>query len=103
MAGNPTEAIEDYTRAIDLEPLFAYAYYTRGLAYKKSELYELALEDYNSTIKIQSGFAMAYNNRGYLYHVHLGDKEMGCMDWQKACELGLCKNLELARANSNCE
>lgn len=103
MSGNPNEAIEDYTRAIDLEPSFAYAYYTRGLAYKKAELFELALEDYTRAIKLEEGFAMAYNNRGFLYLVNLGDIESGCADWQRACELGLCKNIEMARTNADCE
>ena len=103
MSGNPSEAIEDYTRAIDLEPGFAYAYYTRGLAYKKAELYELALEDYTRAIKLEDSFAMAYNNRGFLYLVNLGDISSGCADWQRACELGLCKNLEMARTNNDCE
>ena len=102
MAGNPAEAIEDYTRAIELDPLFAYAFYTRGLAHKKAELFELALDDYTRAIELEEGFAMAYNNRGFLYIVHFEDKESGCNDWQSACELGLCTNLEMAKENGDC-
>ncbi len=103
MAGNPTEAIEDYTRAIDIDPKFAYAYYIRGLAYKKAELFDLALKDYNRAIKLEKGFAMAYNNRGFLHLVTFEDKAKGCKDWQKACELGLCTNYEMAKENNDCE
>ncbi len=103
MSGNPTEAIEDYTRAIDIDPKFAYAYYTRGLAYKKAELFDLALDDYNRAIELEEGFAMAYNNRGVLQLVTFEDREKGCADWLMACELGICKNYEMAQDSGDCE
>ena len=102
MAGNPSEAIEDYTRAIDIDPRFAFAYYTRGLAFKKAELFDLALDDYNMAIELAEGFAMAYNNRGFLYLVTFEDKVAGCTDWQKACELGMCANYEMAQESGDC-
>jgi tetratricopeptide (TPR) repeat protein len=102
MAGNPTEAIEDYTRAIDIDPKCAFAYYTRGLAFKKAELFDLALEDYNRAIELEEGFAMAYNNRAFLYFVIFEDKATGCADWQKTCELGICKNYNMAVESGDC-
>ncbi len=103
MSGNMDEAIEDYSMAIKIDPEFAYAYYIRGLAYKKTELFDLALKDYNEAIKLQEGFAMAYNNRGFLHLVTFEDREKGCKDWKKACELGLCANYEVATENEDCE
>lgn len=103
MSGNLNEAIEDYTRAIEIDPKFAYAYYIRGLAYKKTELFELALGDYNKAIRLEKGFAMAYNNRGFLHLIIFEDKAKGCKDWKRACELGICKNYEMAKENEDCE
>jgi len=42
---------------------------------------------------------MAYSNRGDAY-LNQGDKESGCRDAQKACELGNCKLLESANGKN---
>jgi hypothetical protein len=34
--------------------------------------------------------------------VKLGDKERGCSDWIRACELGDCSNYNIAKRNGDC-
>ncbi|NCR63297.1 MAG: serine protease [Microcystis aeruginosa LG11-05] len=60
-------ALDDYNKAIELNPNYALAYYNRGNIYYDQQKYDLALSDYNQAIKINSDFAEAYNNRGNLY------------------------------------
>jgi hypothetical protein len=45
--------------------------------------------------------ADAYNNRGAVY-LNLGNKELGCLDAQKACESGICKVWEMAKSKGDC-
>jgi len=62
--GNLSEAIADYTKAIEIDPEYAQAYSNRGLAYyDKGKLGE-AILDHSRAIKINPRSAEAYNNRG---------------------------------------
>ena len=61
-------ALDDYNKAIELNPNYALAYYNRGNLYRRQQKYKLALDDYNQAIKINPNDAEAYNNRGNLYY-----------------------------------
>ena len=75
----------------------SYHYYGyRGIAYIKLGQYQRAIEDYNAAIRLKPDYAEAYNSRGIAY-LKQGNKEMGCRDAQKACSMGICKTLELAK------
>jgi len=65
--GNYDEAIKDCTKAIELNPKYAKAYYFRGRAYYDKGLYDEAIEDYNKTIKLNPKHADAYWCRGLAY------------------------------------
>lgn len=62
--GNYQDAVEAYSKAIQLDPQFANAYYTRGNA--KRELGDTvgAIADYERAIEHNPQFAAAYYNRG---------------------------------------
>jgi tetratricopeptide (TPR) repeat protein len=92
--GQNQRAIEDYNEAIRLNPNDAMAYNNRGVTYRDLGQNQRAIEDYNEAIRLKPDYAMAYNNRG--------DKESGCRDAQKACELGSCKLLESANGKKYC-
>ena len=94
-------AIEDSNKAISLKPDYADAYNNRGNAYNKLGQYQLAIEDYNNAISIKQDYADAYNNRGIAYLLQ-GNNELGCPDAQKACVLGNCKLLEMAKGKRLC-
>ena len=44
--GQYNEAISDYTKAIEINPMYADAYYTRGVVYYYKKDYEKALDDF---------------------------------------------------------
>jgi len=46
-------------------------------------------------------YVEAYIGRGNAYF-KLGDNYLGCRDFKKACELGDCKELEVAEGKGNC-
>lgn len=100
--GNYEKAIEDYNKAIELYPGYAKAYFNRGFTYSKLQEYKKALDDYNQAIKLNPENANAYVLRGVVYS-NLGDIESACADQKKACELGLCEGLEIARQKGLCK
>lgn len=86
-------AIEDYTRAIALEPGFAMAYSNRGLAYAKGERYDLAvadfdraIADYGRAVELDPGFARAHCNRCDALD-RKGEREAAARDCARALEL----------------
>ena len=99
--GQHQPAIEDYTEAIRLKPDDAKAYNFEGKVYTKLGQYQRAIADYNKAIRIKPDYADAYNNRGVAYLLQ-GNKELGCPDAQKACALGNCKILEMAKGKGDC-
>jgi Flp pilus assembly protein TadD len=61
----------------------------------------MAIEDFNNAIRLKPDNADAYNNRGIVYFTQ-GNNKPGCFDAQKACALGSCKTLEVAKATGLC-
>ena len=81
-------SIQDYNKAIELNPKYTYAYNNRGLAKVNLKDYRGAIQDYNKAIEINPNYADAYYNRG-VAKIGLGQKNSGCLDLSKAGELGL--------------
>ena len=84
--GDYEKAIEDYTRAIELQPDYFFAYYNRGLAYFKLRNNQSAIADYTKAIGIKSNNANAYFNRGLAYF-KLGNNQSAIADYTKAIKL----------------
>lgn len=74
---------------------------TGGLLTGKLGQYQRAIEDFNKAIHLKPDYADAYNNRGTVYLMQ-DNKELGCPDAQKACGLGNCKLLEMAKSKGLC-
>jgi cytochrome c-type biogenesis protein CcmH/NrfG len=100
-SGQYQRAIEDYNEEIRFQPLYVDAYYYRGNAYTNFGQYQRAIEDYDTVIRLNPDYAEAYNNRGVVYFMQ-GDNKLGCRDAQKACELGKCRILEMAKGKGYC-
>ena len=66
--GEYSQAIADYSKAIQLNPGYAEAYYSRGCAYDGIGEYDKAIADYKKTIELDPNHASAYYNRGLAYH-----------------------------------
>ena len=80
-------AIQDYNKAIEINPQDASTYYNRGVTKGKLEDYRGAIQDFNKAIEINPQYATAYYNRGVAKY-RLNDKSGACLDWSKAGELG---------------
>ncbi len=98
---DPKKAIGYLNNAIKLQPDYAQAYYNRGNAYYSLGLFQRAIKDYNETIRLKPKDIDAYYNRANAYF-YLGNNKLGCLDAEKACELGDCKLLEVAKGKRTC-
>ena len=75
----------------------------KGVTYVHKRQYDEAISDYTKAIEINPRYVDAYDNRGFIYMVRLEDKKKACADWKRACELGSCRNYEIARRSGDCE
>jgi len=64
-----SEAIDSYTRALDLKPNFIEAYYGRGASYGMLGDQELAIKDFDKIIELNPGDAQAYYNKAVAYEI----------------------------------
>ncbi|MFA7361264.1 MAG: tetratricopeptide repeat protein [Candidatus Kapaibacterium sp.] len=80
------KAIADYTKAIELKPDDADAYWSRGNAYYYLQKYDEAIADYTKAIELKPDDADAYNNRGIAYR-KLEKYDEAIADFSKAIEL----------------
>jgi tetratricopeptide (TPR) repeat protein len=67
---------------------------------KKGDL-KSAINNFAAAISIAPDYGLAYYNRGLAY-LQQGNNALGCLDAQKACELGKCDLLESAKGNGYC-
>ena len=65
--GETDRAIEDFTKALYYDPMFAKAYDNRGIAFFAKGILDRALADFNKTIELDPGYYDTYNNRGVVY------------------------------------
>jgi protein O-mannosyl-transferase len=84
--GNYRQAIEDYGRAVEINPGYADIYYNRGHAYADLGNYRQAIEDYGKAIEIKPGYGEAYINRGNAYN-GLGSYKRAIEDYNEATRL----------------
>ena len=69
-SGNHTQAIDDFNKAIELNPRYAEAYNNRGIAYDKKGQYDRAIEDFSKAIALNPLDpinAKVYNSLGLIY------------------------------------
>lgn len=80
--------VKNYSKVIELNPEFVYAYYNRAeIRYKQND-FRAAILDYNEAIRRDPQFAEAYYNRG-LARFQIKDKDRALDDMRKAGELGV--------------
>ena len=77
-------------------------FYTNlGNTYLKQNEYVEAVKKYNKAIQLNDKFVMTYINRGIAYS-KIGQNNKACSDWERACELGECNMLNIAKKNRTC-
>jgi regulator of sirC expression with transglutaminase-like and TPR domain len=94
-------AIDDLKKAVKINPAHVYFLNDRGTHYADLGRYQQAVEYYNEAIRIQPDNAFFYNNRGAAC-LSQGNKEQGCRDAYKGCELGQCTTLIISRGRGDC-
>ncbi len=65
--GEYRQAVNDFTRAVQLNPQNFRAYNSRGLCFRMMKQYERALEDFESSLEIDAMQTDAYFGRAQLY------------------------------------
>ena len=88
---NADQAINNYSKAIKINPKFAKAYNNRGIAYIWKKQYDLAIADFNKAIELDPKNGKAYNNRAIVYS-YQGETDKARQDLQKAQSLGIAVN-----------
>jgi tetratricopeptide (TPR) repeat protein len=63
------EALQDFDRAIELNPKYTWAITNRGETYGLMERYQEALQDFDRAIKLKPKYYWAIANRGYIYRL----------------------------------
>lgn len=84
--GSVDDAIADFDKAIDLEPLEPTAYFNRANAYSKQKDWRSALRDYTQCITLDPEYRKVYTNRGAV-HKQLGQTKLALKDYAKAIEI----------------
>ncbi len=79
-------AIEDYDKALEINPEYTDAYNHRGNAKKEQGNYSGAIEDYDKALEIDPKYVAAYNNRG-LAKAEQGNYSGAIEDYDKALEI----------------
>jgi tetratricopeptide (TPR) repeat protein len=85
---NPEQALEAFTRAIELNPGYADAYYWRGRTYAwDREAYEPAVEDLIHAIEIDPENADYHVELGSVYRLGLSDYDAALREYQSGYEV----------------
>ena len=84
--GKPEKALEDFNRAIKIDPKIAAGYLGRANTLNMIGRYGKAIDDYNIVLEIDPKLANAYINRAIAYS-HLGEYEKAIADYEKGLEL----------------
>jgi len=80
------QAINDFTKAIKLEPNNAVNYRERGRAYSYKKYHDKAVADHNQEIRLNLNDAKAYAARGNTYH-NKGDYDKAIADFNQVIQL----------------
>ena len=80
------EAIQEFNKAIELDPNLAEAYSNRGDAYLNLGQLALAIQDYTEAIRLDTQYVEAYNNRAWSYKLQ-GKKTEALADFRKFISL----------------
>ncbi len=84
--GRQQDAMDEYSKAIEIFPENAVAYNNRGIVYYELGQHEKAIKDYDKAIELDPNYATVYTGRGNVYD-ELGQHEKAIKDYEKAIEL----------------
>jgi DNA polymerase III subunit epsilon len=84
--GLEQEAINDFTKSINMNPFQTNSYYSRGLVYRSLKNYEMAISDCNIILDIDKEDAYTFALRGFLRE-SIKDVQGAKDDYSKAIEI----------------
>ena len=85
--GQPERALDDYEKAIAIDPSFDKAYTNRGhVLFKIKGQYDRAIADFDMAIVLNPSAFEAYNNRGNVYYI-TGRYDRAMADYDRALAL----------------
>ena len=79
-------ALQEFDKAIKIDPSSFKAYFWRGRVYLKTEQYDEAIADFKMAIKLKPDYSKPYHNLGWLYYQE-GKYEESIRYLNKAIEL----------------
>ncbi len=94
-------ALEKASEAVALDPANPQAFRIRGSILRALKKFELAVADYNRAIQLSAEEPLYYVERAVTL-VEMGDVDSACYDFWKACALGQCKPITMARTEGVC-
>lgn len=94
-------ALEKASQAVALDPGNPEAFRIRGSILRALKRFDLAVADYNRAIQLSSDEPIYYVERAVTL-VEVGDVDSACYDFWKACSLGQCKPITMARTEGVC-
>jgi len=97
----PQDAMEAQDRALKLSPGFARALHARAVCHLRLQMPALAVEDASAAIRLRPDVAAHWRVRGAAWLVR-GEPGPMCDDFYRACALGDCEGLRLARGRGQC-
>lgn len=109
--GSLDQSIEDFTRALELEPEDKWDdYVNRGNSWSDKKQFDKALQDYETALKFRPNYAPAIFNRGIAFE-RLGERTLAAAAFHQAAALGYrspelanrLKTYGLTENNSNTE
>ena len=86
MKHDQRSAAADYTKAIEIDPNYAVAYYRRGNAFSTMGDLDRAISDYDEAVRLNSIYSFAYGERGAVY-VRKGDFDRAIRDYDESLRL----------------
>jgi tetratricopeptide (TPR) repeat protein len=84
--GNLQAAVENFSKAIELDPNSARAFDNRAGVLAELQQFDASLADSNEALRISPKFAEAYNNRGVTWRMK-GENDKALADYSQAIEL----------------
>ena len=85
--GQFDQAVDDFTKALEIAPRSAEAYYNRAIAYMNKGRFDWAVDDFTKALEITPRSAEAYYNRGVSYY-YKKEYDKSWRDIYKAQDLG---------------
>ncbi len=80
-------AIQELNKAIQINPRYTFAYFTRAVIYEQLQEFRQSLSDYDRAIALTPKYVNSYINRGVLKYEKLNDSQGALADYNRAIQL----------------